>query len=551
MADAYSLFLDRPNSMHLLIFDSLESVSLPLPLADPNSCDLQPNSISDFEFDSQHLPFLMESNGYLYQSSSNKLSTKFMARTSRGFHSSNSFHYGYPDYPSSILDELTFNNMPISVFPSPTTEFAPQRIPHMESMMMSSYFPQQNQNTIPNNQRAVSVPGGLVYGMANSSGESTNNSTTLVSTYVENAFDNNPIRYEPSASQVTPFVGRNEFTQSNSTTPVVSQGGLINSSLNGQLVSANAGSTTFVGTIAGSVEVPIPKTPRNKNPVVKRRSIPDTFHSPPSNYGLVGCKGSLASFGMAPAVVRNAGRVRHNFPAEHIPAGEGSHSCKIVRGITTGGAPTRPPAERKAGYDYLPLKLVIEGALTNELCFLQWNAQELTDRRRIVRIERTQRDTVLHARFLIVGLALTNPEPAPAAAGVNVLEFSCLECLSSEIGDDFGALSKSFYITSVEIVAIVEMLIGILDMDAMLRRKERGRIRSNLTPFWLKKPLSSKKNNQYDHLNPRMLFARRIMAYNVRKPRGFDKDVRILPWENLIPALNRALQCYYVEVPEE
>lgn len=552
MSDAYSLFLDRPNSMLSLIFNSLESIDLPLPLADTSSCDPHSSSISDLSFDYQYLPHLIESNSYLYQSS-NKLPTmELMSGTSRGFHASNSFQQGYPDYPSSMLDEIRFNNMSMPVFLSPTTEFMPQRNPHMESIMMTSYFPQQNQDIISHNHRAISAPSGLVYGMATSGGESTNNSTTLVGTNVENAFDMNPIRREAPASHVVSFVGSDEFTQANSTTPVVSQSGLVKSSLNGQVVSANAASTTFVGTMAGSIEEHMPKTPLNKNAIVKRRSMPDTFASSPSSNNL-SCKGSLASYGMARALVRNAGRVHHNFPAEQIAAGESSSSCKIVRGITTGGAPTRPPAERKPGYDYLPLKLVIEGALTNELCFLQWNANEITDRRRIIRIERTQRGTVLHVLFLIVGLALANPEPAPAAAGVDVLEFSCLECLSSEVGENLGAgaRSKSFYVTSVEIVAIVEMLIGILDMDAMLRRKERGRIRSNLTPFWLKRPISSKRNNQFDHLNPRMVFARRIMAYNVRKPRGFDKDVRILPWENLIPALNRALQCYYVEVPEE
>ena len=35
----------------------------------------------------------------------------------------------------------------------------------------------------------------------------------------------------------------------------------------------------------------------------------------------------------------------------------------------------------------------------------------------------------------------------------------------------------------------------------------------------------------------------------IRKPRGFDKEVRILRWDKLVPALQRALQSYYTEIP--
>lgn len=48
----------------------------------------------------------------------------------------------------------------------------------------------------------------------------------------------------------------------------------------------------------------------------------------------------------------------------------------------------------------------------------------------------------------------------------------------------------------------------------------------------------------------RMELAKRIMGYEIRKPRGFDKEVRILRWDKLIPALKRALQSYYTEIPQ-
>lgn len=225
---------------------------------------------------------------------------------------------------------------------------------------------------------------------------------------------------------------------------------------------------------------------------------------------------------------------------------------RIVRGITAGGASTRPPKQEPGlGCRFVPAELAIHSASMDDLCLLSWDDNEMADRRRIIRIERTQNGAKVNAAFLVVGLAAAHPNPAPAPVGTDVLEVSCLQCFSLEANhDDADDLDVNYYITSVEVVGIVEMLIDMRDMDLVSRRRERGRIRSNLMPFWLKKAVSSKKNSESEPGDPRMEFARRIMAYDVRKPRGFDKDVRILRWEKLLPALQRALQCYYVEVPE-
>ena len=60
--------------------------------------------------------------------------------------------------------------------------------------------------------------------------------------------------------------------------------------------------------------------------------------------------------------------------------------------------------------------------------------------------------------------------------------------IKNEFNDDY----YQYYITSVEVVEIVELLIGNQFRDAAERRKERGRVRSNLVPFWSKKPISSR-----------------------------------------------------------
>lgn len=219
---------------------------------------------------------------------------------------------------------------------------------------------------------------------------------------------------------------------------------------------------------------------------------------------------------------------------------------RFVRGIAADQVNTRmPKTPPRPGHHYVPVTLCLNSAQVLHVCHLPWLTEELRDRRRIVRVERRQKLSHVYADFLIVGLANEHPEPAPAPAGVDVFEVSCLEFKHPKHG-------ATYYITLVEVVGIVELLIGTMEEELAVRRKERGRIRLNLLPFWLQKLVPSKKHAELA-LRPeselRAEFARQIMAYEVRMPRGFDKSVRILWWDKLVPALQRALQCYYAEVP--
>lgn len=214
---------------------------------------------------------------------------------------------------------------------------------------------------------------------------------------------------------------------------------------------------------------------------------------------------------------------------------------RIVRGVA-GGNTTRLPEPKTPGTTFVPIELNLVNALVEAVTAQPWSQQEREDRRRIVRIERRQQGHIIHALFLVVGLANEYPEPAPAPPGVEVVEVSCLDWTLREDQD------SRFSITSVEVVSIIETLIGTKSMELSLRRREKGRIRLNLMPFWLKRSLPSNKNVLL-HMDSPTSFARQIMSYKIRKPRGFDKDVRILSWDKLVPALHRALQCYYAEVP--
>ncbi|KAI3404698.2 hypothetical protein KGF56_002532 [Candida oxycetoniae] len=295
-----------------------------------------------------------------------------------------------------------------------------------------------------------------------------------------------------------------------------------------------------------------------------------------------------------------------------------SKRYRVVRGVSAGGCTTRPPKESiSSDSTYLPVNLELRGASVEDICFPTWTPSEKEDRRRIIRIERIQRGPTLIANFSIVGSAKENPITLPAPPNVDVIEVSCLEC-DVKMNDDYDSPSSEdevsstsspkigsksphhytkndpvsgsyyqYYITSVELVEIVELLIGTEFKDAAEKRRERGRVRSNLVPFWSKKSISSKmsdtsastthahsdngnsssslstsvpiltstslsSNHSHNLTNQdyRSELARRIMGYDIRKPRGFDKEVRILRWDKLVSALKRALQSYYTEIPK-
>ncbi|RLV92697.1 hypothetical protein JA1_003044 [Spathaspora sp. JA1] len=270
------------------------------------------------------------------------------------------------------------------------------------------------------------------------------------------------------------------------------------------------------------------------------------------------------------------------------PTGEvegGSHRYRVVRGVSAGGCTTRPPKESmESDSTFLPVELSLIAASVEDICYPKWSKSEKDDRRRVIRIERVQNGPKLIANFSIVGGANENPITLPAPPNVDVVEVSCLECnvrpnddsYDSQSSDDEGSskngssspknYAKSdpdgeyyqYYITSVEVVEIVELLIGTQTKDPAEKRRERGRVRSNLVPFWSKKPISSRMHDNAaptSSTNPtnhdfRIELAKRIMGYEIRKPRGFDKEVRILRWDKLVPALKRALQSYYTEIPK-
>ncbi|ANZ76802.1 BA75_04147T0 [Komagataella pastoris] len=268
-------------------------------------------------------------------------------------------------------------------------------------------------------------------------------------------------------------------------------------------------------------------------------------------------------------------------------------SFPLVRGFCSAGK-MKPPKKRPVpGTEYVSVHLELSNSSYEDMCLPKWNELELEDGRRIIRIEKRRQFNEIEASFSIVGSALENPHTRLAFdTDVDVLEVSCLICpiKKNRLDTEQSVLASSsnkeehymkllrpdlkknssncieretetsvthkFYITSVEVIKIVEFLTeNRLIQDSKARRQERSCVRSNLKHFWSKYLVSSSSNTMSRGSKPAYQddcieeLARRIRAYEVRRPRTVDKSVRILEWSKLRPALKRALQSYYVAVP--
>lgn len=151
----------------------------------------------------------------------------------------------------------------------------------------------------------------------------------------------------------------------------------------------------------------------------------------------------------------------------------------------------------------LSIDLRIIGGALEEILSYPWSPIELKEGRRTLRIERFQKGCMLQAFFLIIQRP-TSLMPQGTRNQNNYLEVSCIR-FDHRNGD-----AKNYFITSAEVIDIVEFLIGNKTLSSILKWKERGRIRSNLAPLWFK---------NWSNLGPMHLrFENQIRRYNSRNP---------------------------------
>lgn len=183
----------------------------------------------------------------------------------------------------------------------------------------------------------------------------------------------------------------------------------------------------------------------------------------------------------------------------------------------------------------LDIDLRIVGDSFEDVLTHPWSHHETLEGRRIIKIEREQSGCTLKAHFLIKHGQMHSSRGKDGNS--KHLEVSCIKF------DHEDGITAKYFITSVDVIEIVEFLIDNTTLNSALRWKERGRIRSNLAPLLFKTA---------SELGPMHLpFENQIQKYKSRKTHRILKTSRLLLWVDLGYALWKALRFYCVFMPVE
>ncbi|KAI8089685.1 uncharacterized protein BX664DRAFT_333643 [Halteromyces radiatus] len=156
--------------------------------------------------------------------------------------------------------------------------------------------------------------------------------------------------------------------------------------------------------------------------------------------------------------------------------------------------------------------LIIEGDM--DAMMKDWTDQERQDNRRLVRFWRRQQNHEI----------ICNCQSIPPTNRINAAQEIIVSCIYWEEKQDY-------YITSVDIIYLLEALIGV-----RFTTEEKNRVRRNLEGF---RPLTVSK------LKPDSSdFFRLIMAFNHPKPRNIEKDLKVFAWSSLPTALKKIISKY-------
>lgn len=188
-----------------------------------------------------------------------------------------------------------------------------------------------------------------------------------------------------------------------------------------------------------------------------------------------------------------------------------------------------------AGDDEIECEIInldLPKSMVDSMILQPWSDYEIAEGRRIVRIDRVQHKETIQLKFSVV-----NPNiVAFPLYCKDAVEVSCLQFRQE-------GREPEYVITSVEVLKIVVLLTGNRKADKCKQRFERARIRSNLLPFWNK--FSPNSRDEYENKLHQDCI-RRSMYYRSRKPIDVIKDVRLMRWEVLPSALERAMLFYRI-----
>ncbi|OXB38954.1 transcriptional regulator Medusa [Cryptococcus neoformans] len=148
-----------------------------------------------------------------------------------------------------------------------------------------------------------------------------------------------------------------------------------------------------------------------------------------------------------------------------------------------------------------------------------WTTEEWHIRRRLVQFWRRQEGTTIHTQFRVIS-------QSEWSASQSSIVISCV----------FWEEKKSCYITSVDIIYLLEALVGI-----HFTVEEKNRIRRNLEGF---RPITIDKSKP-DTEN----FFGQIMNLPNPRPRNIEKNVKVYAWDCLEAALQKIIGKYSASFP--
>ncbi|KAL2026490.1 hypothetical protein VTO58DRAFT_102470 [Aureobasidium pullulans] len=178
----------------------------------------------------------------------------------------------------------------------------------------------------------------------------------------------------------------------------------------------------------------------------------------------------------------------------------------------TGMSPSQPFNPYAMYPSNIKAVLKLEGDLNGMAS--DWNADEVSARRRIVRFRRSQNGSVISASFQPV-----TPEEHAQAPGC--IYVNCI----------WWEEENGCYITSVDTIQLLESLVAV-----RFTVEEKNRIRRNLEGF--RPQTVSKTKTKCEE------FFKIIMGFPSPKPRNIEKDVKVFPWRILAGALKKIIGKY-------
>lgn len=145
----------------------------------------------------------------------------------------------------------------------------------------------------------------------------------------------------------------------------------------------------------------------------------------------------------------------------------------------------------------------------------QWSDEEVEQSRRLVAFERQQVGRVLRLSHKVVSQQVYEEE-----YGEDDTVVSCI----------WDRHSKTCYITSADVLSIMECLVG-----APFYMTEKNRLRRNLE---YARPQTVSKSGEFSQL------FKLIMSYNEPRPRKIVKDTKVIKWDLLGKSLHKLISKY-------